>query len=136
MLNERLNAVRESGSRHHDALDRISSVYMEKDLVIHRQKRVIACTVTVAAKYVQRLKSVYPGVLLVKEAGEILKSHILTALSPETKRLILIRDHKQTRPKVHHDLSVKKSDGYNLNRFLFERLVLRGYPHHSLHQQH
>ena len=136
MLNERLDAVRNSGTRYHDALDRISSVYMEKDLVILRQKRVIACTTTAAAKYVQRLKSVYPGVLLVEEAGEILESHILTALSPDTKQLILIGDHKQLRPKVHHDLSVEKGDGYDLNRSLFERLVLRGYPHHSLHQQH
>ena len=136
MLNERLDAVRESGTRYHDALDRISSVYMEKDLVILRQKRVIACTTTAAAKYVQRLKSVYPGVLLVEEAGEILESHILTALSPDTKQLILIGDHKQLRPKVHHDLSVEKGEGYDLNRSLFERLVRRGYPHHSLHQQH
>ena len=136
MLNDCLDAVRTSGTRYHDALDRISSVYMEKDLVILRQKRVIACTTTAAAKYVQTLKSAYPGVLLVEEAGEILESHILTALGPDTKQLILIGDHKQLRPKVHHDLSVEKGDGYDLNRSLFERLVLRGYPHHSLHQQH
>jgi hypothetical protein len=136
MLNDRLDAFRTAGARYHDALDRISSVYMEKDLVILRQKRVIACTTTAAAKYVQSLKSVYPGVLLVEEAGEILESHILTALGPDTKQLILIGDHEQLRPKVHHDLSVEKGDGYDLNRSLFERLVLRGYPHHSLHQQH
>ena len=136
MLNDRLDAVRTAGTRYQDALDRISSVYMERDLVVLRQKRVIACTTTAAAKYVQCLKSVYPGVLLVEEAGEILESHILTALGPDTKQMILIGDHKQLRPKVHHDLSVEKGDGYDLNRSLFERLVLRDYPHHTLHQQH
>ena len=136
MLNDHLEAVRTSGTGYQDALERISSVYMERDLVILRQKRVIACTTTAAAKYVQCLKSVYPGVLLVEEAGEILESHILTALGPDTKQLILIGDHKQLRPKVHHDLSVEKGSGYDLNRSLFERLVLRGYPHKSLHQQH
>lgn len=136
MLNDRLDAVRTSGTRYHDALDRISSLYMEKDLVILRQKRVIACTTTAAAKYLQSLKSLYPGVLLVEEAGETLESHILTALGPDTKQLILIGEHRQLRPKVHHDLSVEKGDGYDLNRSLFERLVLRGHPHHSLHQQH
>ena len=136
MLNDRLDAVRTSGTGYQDALERISSIYMERDLVILRQKRVIACTTTAAAKYVQCLKSVYPGVLLVEEAGEILESHILTALGPDTKQLILIGDHKQLRPKVHHDLSVERGSGYDLNRSLFERLVLRGYPHKSLHQQH
>ena len=74
--------------------------------------------------------------LVVEEAGEILESHVLTALGPETKQLILIGDQKQLRPKVHHDLSVEKGDGYDLNRSLFERLVLRNYPHQVLYQQH
>jgi superfamily I DNA and/or RNA helicase len=109
---------------------------MEKDLMIIRQKRIIACTTTAAAKYVQALQSVAPGILLVEEAGEILESHILTALGPETKQLMLIGDHKQLRPKAHHDLSVEKGDGYDLNRSLFERLILRDYPHQILSQQH
>jgi superfamily I DNA and/or RNA helicase len=109
---------------------------MEKDLQVIRKKRIIGCTTTAAAKYVQALQSISPGILLVEEAGEILESHILTALSPDTKQLILIGDHKQLRPKSHYDLSVEKGNGYDLNRSLFERLVLRGYPHHTLCQQH
>jgi superfamily I DNA and/or RNA helicase len=109
---------------------------MERDLTIIRRKRIIGCTTTAAAKYVQALQAISPGVLLVEEAGEILESHILTALGPETKQLILIGDHKQLRPKVHYDLSVEKGQGYDLNRSLFERLVLKGYPHRVLSQQH
>jgi AAA domain len=136
MLKERLDAMRMAGIGYNDALDRINSIYMEKDLAILRTKRIIACTTTAAAKYVQCLQSVHPGVLLVEEAGEILESHILTALGPDTKQLILIGDHKQLRPKVHYDLSVEKGDGYDLNRSLFERLVLRSYPHTTLYEQH
>src|SRR5947207_13306329 len=115
---------------------KINEISMETYLTIMRQKRIIACTTTAAAKYVQSLQSIAPGVLLVEEAGEILESHILTALGPDTKQLILIGDHKQLRPKVHYDLSVEKGDGYDLNRSLFERLILRNYPHQVLFQQH
>jgi superfamily I DNA and/or RNA helicase len=85
---------------------------------------------------VRMLQCISPGVLLVEEAGEILESHILTALGPETKQMILIGDHKQLRPKVHYDLSVERGHGYDLNRSLFERLILRGYPHETLLEQH
>ncbi|KAI9769554.1 MAG: hypothetical protein M1840_004032 [Geoglossum simile] len=136
MLSERLAGACESGTAYNASLDQINAIYMEKDLAIIRHKRIIACTTTAAAKYVQALQSIAPGVLLVEEAGEILESHILTALGPDTKQLILIGDHKQLRPRVHHDLSVEKGSGYDLNRSLFERLVLRGYPHDVLSQQH
>jgi superfamily I DNA and/or RNA helicase len=44
---------------------------------------------------------------------------------------------RQLRPKVNHYLlTVEKGEGYNLNMSLFERLVLKGYPHKSLTQQH
>jgi hypothetical protein len=136
ILKERVARVREAGTAYNKSLDQINAIHMEKDLQVIRRKRIIGCTTTAAAKYVQALQSISPGVLLVEEAGEILESHILTALGPETKQLVLIGDHKQLRPKVHHDLSVEKGDGFDLNRSLFERLVLQGYPHHILSQQH
>lgn len=44
---------------------------------------------------------------------------------------------RQLRPKVNnYKLTVEKGDGYELNRSLFERLVLKGYPHDTLLQQH
>jgi hypothetical protein len=136
ILKERAGRIREVGSQYNASINQIESIWMERDLKVIREKRVIGCTTTAAAKYVQALQAISPGVLLVEEAGEILESHILTALGPETKQLILIGDHKQLRPKVHHDLSVEKGDGYDLNRSMFERLVLRGYPHQVLSQQH
>ena len=136
ILMDRVTAMRETGLTYNSLLEQVDAIAIEKDQRIIQQKRIIGCTTTAAAKYVHLIQSVSPDVLLVEEAGEILESHILTALGPETKQMVLIGDHKQLRPKVHWDLSVENGDGYDLNRSLFERLVLKGYPHHVLSQQH
>jgi len=48
--------------------------------------------------------------------------------------MILVR---QLRPKVNnYKLTVEKGEGFDLNRSLFERLVLKGYPHDTLSTQH
>lgn len=115
----------------------LESLFKEKDADVMRQKRIIGCTTTGAAKYVKEVQAASAGVLLVEEAGEILESHILTALGPQTEQLILIGDHKQLRPKVsNYNLTVEKGGGYDLNRSLFERLVLRNFPHQTLTTQH
>jgi superfamily I DNA and/or RNA helicase len=58
-------------------------------------------------------------------------------MSSQTKQLTLIGDHKQLRPKVNnYELTVERGDGYDLNRSLFERLILAGYPHTTLTKQH
>lgn len=74
--------------------------------------------------------------MLVEEAGEILEAHVITALGPSTQQLILIGDHQQLRPKCSYELSVAKGEGFDLNRSLFERLILKGFPHITLTQQH
>ena len=61
---------------------------------ILRSKRIVGCTTTAAAKYGDEIRTFNPDVLLVEEAGEILESHILTALGPKTSQMILIGDHK------------------------------------------
>lgn len=128
----------------------------EKHVDILRSKRIIGCTTTGAAKYKEVIQGASPDVLLVEEAGEILESHVITALGANAKQMILIGDHKyvltrtlcsqahltahclrQLRPKVnHYTLTVEKGEGYDLNRSLFERLVLKGYPHSTLVSQH
>ncbi|PGH26481.1 hypothetical protein AJ80_01795 [Polytolypa hystricis UAMH7299] len=111
--------------------------YYKKNAKLLQAKRIIACTTTAAAKYSRVLQTVKPGVILVEEAGEILESHILTAMTADTQKLVLIGDHKQLRPKINnYNLSVEKGDGFDLNRSLFERLVLNGFPHTSLSKQH
>ena len=61
---------------------------------ILQSKRIVGCTTTAAAKYGDEIRTFNPDVLLVEEAGEILESHVLTALGPETSQMILIGDHK------------------------------------------
>ena len=104
---------------------------------IMQMKRIIGCTTTGAAMYTEELCKVAPGIILVEEAGEILESHILTAMTAQTKQLILIGDHKQLRPKVNnYSLTIEKGEGYNLNVSLFERLVHAKVPHATLSKQH
>ena len=44
---------------------------------------------------------------------------------------------RQLRPKVNnYQLTVEKGEGFDLNRSLFERLVLKGYPRETLSTQH
>ena len=108
---------------------------LEAEIV--ERKQIVACTTTAAAKYTKQIQNAAPGIILVEEAGEILESHIITALSSSTRQLTLIGDHQQLRPKVNnYALTGERGEGYDLNRSLFERLILAGFPHTSLLQQH
>ena len=122
---------------YNESYQQLGTVRDEKYADIIKQKPIIGCTTTAAAKYTKELLNAKPGIILVEEAGEILESHILTALSANTKHLVLIGDHQQLRPKVNnYALTVERGDGYDLNKSLFERLVVGGYPHTTLAKQH
>ncbi|RAH75108.1 AAA family ATPase [Aspergillus aculeatinus CBS 121060] len=111
--------------------------YHKRHAAVLEAKRIVACTTNAAARYARALRVAKPDIVIVEEAGEILESHILTAMTLDTKQLVLIGDHKQLRPKVNnYNLSVEKGDGFDLNRSLFERLIAQGYPHTSLAKQH
>uniref|UniRef100_D8QIN5 AAA+ ATPase domain-containing protein n=1 Tax=Schizophyllum commune (strain H4-8 / FGSC 9210) TaxID=578458 RepID=D8QIN5_SCHCM len=134
---ERAEKVYNSGHSFNQYQDLISQKYVQADVVTLKGKRVIACTTTGAAKYGDSIRGAAPGVLLIEEAGEILESHVLTAMNEDTAQIIAIGDHQQLRPKVSsYQLTVEKGEGYDLNVSLFERLVRKGYPHHSLLTQH
>lgn len=137
LLDEQASKVATQLSRYNTYQQRLAQVLREKTAQTLKSMRVIGCTTTAAAKYASDLRNAAPGTVLVEEAGEILESHVLTALAPNTKQLILIGDHKQLRPKYsNYAISVEKGDGYDLNRSMFERLVLAGYPHTTLSKQH
>lgn len=88
------------------------------------KKRIIACTTSGAAKYFNLIRQQNCQVVIAEEAGEILEAHLLISLTPQTKQLILIGDHKQLRPKCdHYPLSVESGRGVGFNRSLFERLT-------------
>ncbi|KAL4079908.1 P-loop containing nucleoside triphosphate hydrolase protein [Scleroderma yunnanense] len=137
IMKEIVEAICVSGKGFNDGQDDLSRKFGESVVAQLKSKRIIGCTTTGAAKFTEDLRAVSPDVLLVEEAGEILESHIITALGPNTKQMILIGDHQQLRPKVNnYNLTVEKGEGFDLNRSLFERLVRKGFPHVTLSVQH
>lgn len=54
-------------------------------------------TTTGAASLKELVRALGARVLIVEEAAEVLESHVLAALSPETCHVIMIGDHEQLR---------------------------------------
>ena len=94
LLKEQVAHVYEDGKAYNSSLASIEQMYGKKTEAVPNDKRIIACTMTGAATYGERIRAVCPTVVLVEEAGEILESHILAVLGPKTDQLILIGDHK------------------------------------------
>jgi hypothetical protein len=94
MLVNVVNRLSDRAQGYNDLQHQIDQKFAERDLSIIQNKRIIACTTTGAAKFRESIATARPGILVVEEAGEILESHILTALSAETEQVILIGDHK------------------------------------------
>ncbi|OKL58227.1 hypothetical protein UA08_06552 [Talaromyces atroroseus] len=137
LLDEQCEALKTQASQINKCYAKWNSVWNERDGKILASKRIIGCTTTAAAMYSELLRNVAPGIILLEEAGEILESHVLTSLVPETKQMVLIGDHLQLRPKINNfSLTIEKGDGYDLNVSLFERLIGAGYPHTTLLKQH
>ncbi|KAG0001862.1 hypothetical protein BGZ79_004031 [Entomortierella chlamydospora] len=93
---------------------------------ILKDTSVIGMTTNGAAKLQTLVGAVAPKIIICEEAGEVLESHILAALSTSTQHLILIGDHLQLRPSIEsYNLSSDSPIGqnYNLDKSLFERLV-------------
>lgn len=137
MTGELVGSVEKLVADFNDIQGEIDNQFKEADRSTLAKKTVISCTTTGAAIYSNLIRAAKPDVVLVEEAGEILESHILTALAPTVKQVILIGDHKQLRPKINnYMLSVEKGDGFDLNCSLFERLIMQGATHTTLHKQH
>lgn len=137
ILEDRVTELSKVAAEYDKAQRELDEAFKTRNIDVIKSKRVIGCTTTAAAKYAHELRATSRDVLLVEEAGEILESHVITALGEKTTQLILIGDHKQLRPKVaNYDLTVERGEGYDLNRSMFERLVLKGFPHQVLTQQH
>ncbi|KAG0043488.1 hypothetical protein BGZ83_011344 [Gryganskiella cystojenkinii] len=113
--------------RHVETLnDTINGAHNEIRRGILRQCSVVGMTTNGAAKSQELIKKLAPKIIICEEAGEVLESHILSALSASTQHLILIGDHKQLRPQIEtYNLSSDSRAGkkYSLDMSLFERLA-------------
>ncbi|KAF3387285.1 NFX1-type zinc finger-containing protein 1 [Penicillium rolfsii] len=91
---------------------------------------IVGMTTTGLARRLNMLRKLQSKVILCEEAGEVLESHLLTALLPSVEHAILIGDHQQLSPKVaNYELSRSNNKGgshYSLDLSLFERLVDSG----------
>ena len=97
-----------------DALNRNSEYSL-----LHKYQ-IVGMTTTGCAKFSKILERSNFETIIVEEAAEVLESRIVTLLTKNTKRLILIGDHKQLRPNPYNnDIKTK----YNFNISMFERLI-------------
>ncbi|KAF2767292.1 P-loop containing nucleoside triphosphate hydrolase protein [Teratosphaeria nubilosa] len=104
----------------------LDDIRTELDLRVLRQANIIGITTSGLARNLELLRRIDAKVLVCEEAGEVLESHLLTALLPSMQHAILIGDHLQLRPRVqNYDLSTESKNGqqYALDVSLFERLV-------------
>lgn len=104
-----------------------TSVFTEMDSQIFEQVDVVGVTTTGLANNSDLLRTLRAKVLICEEAGEVLESHLLTALLPSVEHAIFIGDHLQLRPKISRRYLSMESDSkgpkYNLDESLFERLA-------------
>lgn len=94
ILKEQAETIQVVAKLFNECQAKLDRKFNEKVGAILKSKRIIGCTTTAAAKYSVDIQAASPGVLLVEEAGEILESHVLTAMCENTSQLILIGDHK------------------------------------------
>jgi hypothetical protein len=93
-MKDQLDSIYDLTRRYNACVSQLDAKFSEGRFDVLPTKRVIGCTTTAAAMYRDAIHAASPGVLLVEEAGEILESHVLTSMAPQTKQLILIGDHK------------------------------------------
>ena len=93
-LEDRVEAILDAGDEYNDLQTPLGDKFQESARRVLCSKRIIACTTTGASIYRDAIHNAGPGILVVEEAGEVLESHVLTAISHTTSQMILIGDHK------------------------------------------
>ncbi|THW66498.1 hypothetical protein D6D19_09329 [Aureobasidium pullulans] len=121
-----LEAIMDRVEQFDDLKSNLDDIRNELDLRVLEQAEVVGVTTSGLARNLSLLRRLPSKILLCEEAGEVLESHLLTALLPSIEHTILIGDHLQLRPHVQcYELSQESIQGrqYALDTSLFERLV-------------
>ena len=118
---------------YHNAAQRLQEIHGHTDLEVMKHMKVVGMTTTGAARYQHIIQQLAPPIVIIEEAAEVLEAHVVTALNPGCKHLILIGDHKQLRPSpTVYELAHK----YHLDLSLFERMINNGLDCVTLSTQH
>ncbi|CAN9464466.1 unnamed protein product [Alternaria alternata] len=106
----------------------LSNIHEELNRRLLKDSDVIGVTTSGLAKRISLLQQVKCKVIICEEAGEVMESHMISALLPDVEHLIQIGDHEQLRPSVSNfrDLSLESDRGklHALDRSQFERLSI------------
>ena len=103
----------------------LTNVHDDVDRRVLQTADVIGVTTTGLARRIAALQHVQCKVVICEEAGEVLESHMISALLPGVEHFIQIGDHEQLRPQINNfKLSLESQQGssYKLDRSQFERL--------------
>ena len=115
-----------------ELLNKKNEIALISDAEIIKNSKIVCMTTTGCAKYSTILEQLNFQTIIIEEAAEVKESHVISLLTKNTKRLILIGDHNQLQPKPYnYEIATK----YNLNISLFERLVNNNIPFASLKYQ-
>ncbi|KAK1042871.1 hypothetical protein LTR74_018481 [Friedmanniomyces endolithicus] len=91
---------------------RLDNKRTELDLRVLREANIIGVTTSGLARHLDLLRRINAKVLIYEDAGEVLESHLVTALLPSVEHAILIGDHQQLRLYVQdYDLSTESKSG-------------------------
>jgi hypothetical protein len=132
------DALEDAMWNHDEAAQAIRELRDENKAEVVKQKLVIGCTTTCAAKSRELIAMIEPSVILIEEAAEILEANVLASLSQSVKHVVMIGDHKQLRPKLEcYRLRTESRGGIDFDKSLFERLVTgANFPVTTLNVQH
>ncbi|KAK6501313.1 hypothetical protein TWF481_009154 [Arthrobotrys musiformis] len=105
-----------------------TSLFLDSDRKYLEKVDILGITTVGLVNNSELVRTLPAKVMVCEEAGEVLESHVLTALLPSIQHVILIGDHLQLRPKISTQSLSKEYDRrdkrqYNLDESLFERLA-------------
>ncbi len=110
-----------------------------RESLINANVRILCATSSYCALNPDLIEEFAAETVVVEEAGELREVDTLLALRDATKRVVLIGDHLQLRPKIsRHELTAtfgKIHCRVNADVSLFERLIAAGMPHVTLSVQ-
>ncbi|KAK6518253.1 hypothetical protein TWF506_005413 [Arthrobotrys conoides] len=105
-----------------------TNLFLQSDRIHLGKVDILGITTVGLVNNSELVRTLPAKVMVCEEAGEVLESHVLTALLPSIQHVILIGDHLQLRPKISTSSLSKEYDRrgkprFNLDESLFERLA-------------